>query len=184
MHAAQRLFLKQGVAATTIEQITIRAKVAKGTFYLYFSSKEDVLAALVARFAEQLLAKLKTAVGEADPRDWKARLAAWTAAAAEGYLDSIRLHDMLFYESHPPTREGLTDNVLIDDLASLLAAGTAAGAWRVDDPRFTALFLFSGLHAAVDSVFSKRKRVGRTQLIEHIQALFFRVTGSPADLLP
>ena len=39
MNAAQRLFLEQGVATTTIEQITMGADVAKGTFYLHFSSK-------------------------------------------------------------------------------------------------------------------------------------------------
>ena len=59
MNAARRLFLKQGVAPTTIEQITSGADVAKGTFYLYFSSKEDVLAALGERFAQELLATIK-----------------------------------------------------------------------------------------------------------------------------
>ena len=38
MDAAQRLFLKQGVGPTTIDQITSGADVAKGTFYLHFSS--------------------------------------------------------------------------------------------------------------------------------------------------
>jgi AcrR family transcriptional regulator len=55
MNSAQHLFLKSGVGPTTIEQITSGAKVAKGTFYLYFSSKEAVLAALGDRFAEEHL---------------------------------------------------------------------------------------------------------------------------------
>ena len=54
MNAAAFLFLKNGVANTAIEQITTRAQVAKGTFYLYFSSKESILEALGDRFAEQL----------------------------------------------------------------------------------------------------------------------------------
>ena len=58
---AQHLFLEHGVGPTTIEQITSRAKVAKGTFYLYFPSKEAVLAALGDRFGEQHLAKIKSA---------------------------------------------------------------------------------------------------------------------------
>jgi AcrR family transcriptional regulator len=36
MDSALRLFLEQGVAPTTIEQITAGASVAKGTFYLHF----------------------------------------------------------------------------------------------------------------------------------------------------
>ena len=47
MDAALRLFIEQGVAPTTIEQITVGASVAKGTFYLHFSSKDDVRITLV-----------------------------------------------------------------------------------------------------------------------------------------
>ncbi|UIY23207.1 TetR/AcrR family transcriptional regulator [Rhizobium leguminosarum] len=43
MTAAERLFLEKGVELTTIEEITTGAGVAKGTFYLHFSSKADVL---------------------------------------------------------------------------------------------------------------------------------------------
>lgn len=52
MAAAEDLFVRQGVEATTIDQIVARAGVAKGTFYHYFSSKADVLAALRAKFSQ------------------------------------------------------------------------------------------------------------------------------------
>lgn len=182
MNAAQRLFLKQGVGPTTIEQITSGAKVAKGTFYLYFSSKEDVLGALAGRFAQELLAKVKSAGDEQRERDWPAKLAAWAAACVDGYLDSIRLHDILFYGAHPPTREGLTDNIVIDHLAGLLEAGAAAGAWSIDDPRQTAVFLFSGLHATVDNAYIKEKHVNRKRLIQRLQYICFRAVGLPLDL--
>jgi AcrR family transcriptional regulator len=64
MNAAQRLFLEQGIEPTTIEQITSAADVAKGTFYLHFSSKDDVRAALGERFAHQHLAKIKAAIAQ------------------------------------------------------------------------------------------------------------------------
>lgn len=51
MAAAEDLFVRQGVEATTIDQIVAQAGVAKGTFYHYFSSKADVLAALRAKFS-------------------------------------------------------------------------------------------------------------------------------------
>jgi AcrR family transcriptional regulator len=162
MNSAQRLFLKHGVGPTTIEHITDGARVAKGTFYLYFSSKEAVLAALGDRFAEEHLARIQSAVGEKAPDDWKGKLATWAAAGAATYLDSIRLHDILFYGSLP-TREGLVDNIVIDHLAALLHGwAPMQGAWPVDDCRFTAVFLFSGLHAAVDDAYTREKRVNRT----------------------
>jgi AcrR family transcriptional regulator len=171
MNASQRLFLLQGIASTTIEQITSAADVAKGTFYLYFSSKDDVLAALADRFAQQLLEKIKAAVAKQPADNWTGKLETWANACMAGYLDSIRLHDILFYGSRPRKREGLIDNIVIDHLAALLEAGMDAKAWSLDDPHVTAVFLFNGLHAVVDDAYIKEKRVNRTRLSDRLQRL-------------
>lgn len=180
MNAARRLFLKQGVAATTIEEITVGAGVAKGTFYLYFSSKENVLAALGERFAEGLLAGIKAAVAERTQEDWAGKLAAWAKAGATGYLDSIQLHDIAFHGSRPPTRkgrEGMVDNIVIDHLCVLLRDGMDAGAWRIDDPRFMAVSLFSALHGVVDDAYVREKRVNRARLVKRLEELCLRAVG-------
>jgi AcrR family transcriptional regulator len=174
MNAAERLFLKHGVEPTTIEQITMGADVAKGTFYLYFSSKEDVLEALRERFGQKLLAGIKAAVDRERNGDWKKKLAAWAAAGVAGYIESIRLHDILFYGSRPPTRKGLVKNAIIDHLAELLKAGIDAGAWSVEDPHFTAIFLFSGLHSAVDYAYSEGKRIDRGPVTRKLQQACLR----------
>jgi AcrR family transcriptional regulator len=181
MSAAQRLFLEQGVAPTTIEEIASAADVAKGTFYLYFSSKEDVLAALGDRFAQQHLARIEAAIAAKPADDWKSRLAAWAAAGVAFYLDSIRLHDVLFYGSRPPTREGLVDNIVIDHLAGLLQSGLDAGAWSIDDSRFAAVFIFSGLHGVVDDAYLREKRVNRNRLLRRMERLCFRAVGLSSD---
>jgi len=41
--AANALFVKQGVEATTVDAIVAKAGVSKGTFYLHFQRKEDLL---------------------------------------------------------------------------------------------------------------------------------------------
>ena len=187
MNAAQRLFLRHGVDSTTVEEITAAAGVAKGTFYLHFTSKEAVRSALGERFGQQLLAGIQSAIAGQDAQDWRGRLAAWAAAvqvdrdawaaaAIAGYLQSIRLHDVLFY-GRPPTREDLVDNVVIDHLAGLLQAGGEAGAWSVDDPRFTAVFIFSGCHGVVDDAWSRGKRVDRILLAQRLERLCFRAVG-------
>ena len=184
MNAAQDLFLKQGVGPTTIEQITLGADVAKGTFYLYFSSKEDLLAALGDRFAQKHLASINAAISETPKDDWSGRLATWAEASVAFYLDSIKLHDMVFFEAGSPTRQGLreglrgrVDNIVIDQLAEQLQAGVAAGAWSIDDPRFTAVFLFSGLHGVVDDAYTKEKRINRNRLTYRLRRLCFRAVG-------
>ena len=54
MGVALRLFRDQGYNATTVEQITEAADVAKGTFFNYFDTKEAILPALAKWRLQQL----------------------------------------------------------------------------------------------------------------------------------
>jgi AcrR family transcriptional regulator len=181
MDAAQRLFLKQGVASTTIDDVAAGADIAKGTIYLHFHSKQELLIALGERFAEKHLACIKAALAAKLEQDWNGKLAAWAEACVGFYLDSIALHDMLFHEARAPTRQGLVDNIVIDHLASLLNAGHSAGVWPVEDARFTAVFLFSGMHGIVDDAYLKEKRIQRSRLVDRLQHICFRTVGRPSD---
>ena len=47
LDAALDLFVEKGFAATRVEEVAARAGVSKGTLFLYFSSKEELLKAVV-----------------------------------------------------------------------------------------------------------------------------------------
>jgi len=49
LNAAEKLFADKGYEAATVNDILDAVKIAKGTFYYYFKSKEDVLDALIDR---------------------------------------------------------------------------------------------------------------------------------------
>lgn len=55
LDAAFDLFTKVGVNSTTIDEIVKKAGVAKGTFYLYFRDKYDILDMIVIRKTSTLL---------------------------------------------------------------------------------------------------------------------------------
>lgn len=52
--AAERQIGARGFAETSVVSITHEARVAQGTFYVYFRSKEDVLRELVQRMGQRL----------------------------------------------------------------------------------------------------------------------------------
>ena len=62
--AAQRVLTTQGVEKATIDDVTAAAGMAKGTFYLYFQSKSDLVAAM-QRDSGLELAELKVDGGAA-----------------------------------------------------------------------------------------------------------------------
>jgi AcrR family transcriptional regulator len=49
LDAALELFVEKGFAATRAEEVAARAGVSKGTLYLYYPSKEDLLKAVIVR---------------------------------------------------------------------------------------------------------------------------------------
>src|SRR5215217_2710720 len=76
LDAAERVLVERGLATTTMADVAEAAAVAKGTVYLYFDSKAELLAGLRARYFERFAALL------GDPPD-PARVANATAARVE-----------------------------------------------------------------------------------------------------
>jgi len=71
------------VAATSLDDITSRAGVSKGLFYLYFRSKDDLLTALQDQFSAELAGRIRTAI---DPvAGWPAKLDACVTAIFDSY---------------------------------------------------------------------------------------------------
>jgi AcrR family transcriptional regulator len=121
--AGQALFLAKGIAGTSLDDITQRAGVSKGLFYLYFSSKEDLVLALRAQFSGELAERMRTAA-EAVPvsagpvsagpasagSGWAERLDACVRAGFECYRELHDLHEVLFHHARAtPPGSGKTE---------------------------------------------------------------------------
>ncbi|RWR15256.1 TetR/AcrR family transcriptional regulator [Siminovitchia fortis] len=53
LNAAEMLFTAKGYSETTVNDILREVGIAKGTFYYYFQSKEEVMDAIVQRFIDK-----------------------------------------------------------------------------------------------------------------------------------
>ena len=81
--AAREVFFEQGIRRATVEAVAARAEVAKGTVYLYFESKETILAHLLLEGLDSLGERLEEAFDESADLTGEARLRRLAAA----YLD-------------------------------------------------------------------------------------------------
>lgn len=61
--AARSVLAEKGFDATKVSEIVERAGVAKGTFYLYFPSKLDLVFALVREMREKILLEAEKVIG-------------------------------------------------------------------------------------------------------------------------
>jgi AcrR family transcriptional regulator len=60
--AARKLLEQRGLEAMTMEEIAAAAGVAKGTLYLYFQSKDDLIQALITQVGENILKDMEAAL--------------------------------------------------------------------------------------------------------------------------
>lgn len=70
MASAYDLFMEKGFVKTTVDEIVRRANVAKGTFYLYFKDKSDVLQELVYHTSYRVLNEAYLYAKERDTGDF------------------------------------------------------------------------------------------------------------------
>jgi TetR/AcrR family transcriptional regulator, transcriptional repressor for nem operon len=196
--AGQALFLAKGITATSLEDITHRAGVSKGLFYLYFHSKEDLVLALQEQFSNQFAARIRAAIEI--PADWTAKLDACVQASFECYRDLHDLHEVLFHhaghaphagqEAHTPRtgqeahtalagprREHAPAHALLTQvIRDLFAQGTAAGAFDVADPETTAALCYASMHAFGEG-FLGRDGPNDDRLLRAARQLFRRAAG-------
>lgn len=176
MDAAERLFIRKGFEATTVSEIVRDAGVAKGTFYHYFPSKNEVLAALRDRFTRQFIERIQQAINACPENDAIARLHAWCNSGVAAYLDSMAVHDALYHDHHYHTRGNADRDAVLDQVMTLLEHGIATGAWQLEDPRLTAMLMYHGMHGAVDNLVVSDDR-GSVELGSQLARQFLRLLG-------
>ena len=146
LDVAATLFAERGYASTSVDEIVRSAGVAKGTFYYYFRTKEDVLSALARRMVEEMARRSRI-------------------VAADPGLDAVEKLRTIFAEQrrvrgagaevveglHRPENREWHDRSNVETvlafgpiLADVVEEGRRAGVFDVDDPLSTAQFVLAG----------------------------------------
>lgn len=175
--AASQLFAKQGFADTAVEAIAARAEVGTGTVYNYFSSKGDLLMALVALDGEQVRAKGKR---------YMAGVSGDAASALYGllaiYIDHSLVHltkelwrnamATALTQADSPFGLGYFENdrQLAEQVAELVAALQQAGRLRAE---IDAAQAGSALFIIVNGLFMQyvaQEKMPKTHLLARLRA--------------
>jgi len=152
--ATRQLLEQRGSEAVTMEDIAARAGLAKGTLYLYFRSKEDLLQALLSQVGEQMESELTAILAAASAPPAKLDQA---LAMLMQYLERERVLFPLYLRTifaGGRRGEGRDNQVLAVErrvlalFARLFAEGMARGDFIAADPALLT-FLLRGLVRAV-----------------------------------
>jgi AcrR family transcriptional regulator len=152
--AAVELIAEQGFSATTVDDIALRAKVAKGTVYYNFKSKNDLFEGLLRHGIGLLTDGFREAVRGLPPREA-------VGALVRTQLEYIRRYrsfaQLLLSEMWRTNREWHQTLILLREqaigvIAETIQAGVDSGDLRgdLDVPVASAALFGVGLVVAVD----------------------------------
>ncbi|HTS01792.1 MAG TPA: TetR/AcrR family transcriptional regulator [Thermoanaerobaculia bacterium] len=96
--AAMRAVARKGLAKTTVDDIARAAGVAKGTLYLYFRSRDEIIEKTIGAAVDGLLEQLRLAADAAAAEPFAAALER-ILAAQFAYFDEHRVFFRLYFGS-------------------------------------------------------------------------------------
>jgi AcrR family transcriptional regulator len=139
LRAALEICAQDGVAATRMEQIAVRARVSKGTLYRFFESREALLLAALLDSYQQGLRRVAAGLDpEPDPRVRLTRLCDGLAGALAELAVHARVHFQVWgvVAGTPAFEERLLRSLRAfhaerhAEFEELVRAGQAAGVFR------------------------------------------------------
>ena len=184
LESASRLFQEAGFDAVRIEDIAAEAQMSPGTVYNYFTTKGDVLLAIVAMEVEEVLV-----AGEGLVDAPKGDFAATMTALIGGYYDHS-----LMYLSKAMWRTAMAQSIaapeaafsrhytsldarLTDQICAAIARLQAMGKLRADlDPKVLGAIIFNDINMMfVD--FVKNEKATLPQLQKALKAHLHLLAG-------
>ena len=148
LDAAERLFARQGYAATTIKQIGKEAAVNSALLYYYYENKETLYRAMLQRILGQLLARGADAIERATTHADRIRAFVRMQVrvlADHPHFPQLFVREMVDHQaSH--AEEAITNTAAgaFKRLCAVIEAGQRDGAFRrTFDPRFAAISIIA-----------------------------------------
>lgn len=145
--AAQRLFAAKGIEATTISEIAEEADIAVGSFYNYFETKDDLLAALLASALTEQLSLLQARQAQVEDPAEKISVAHRHLVRVATSNPNLAWLLVRFEVPHRISQATLAESARED-----IEAGIEAGRFALDDPEVALQASGGALLAIIHSV--------------------------------
>jgi len=174
LDAAIRVLRDRGPGGCRVEDITAEARTAKGNFYRYFATWDDLLVAvrdhLLDAYREDLAQRYASVP----------QIELWETVDEEidrfiaFQLDLGGLHEAVFHGPAAVERPVEKHRSAASMLAGLLTTGIADGVFAAVDIDTTAVLLFDVLHGAADAIASG---MDREEVLRSARRIVHRTLG-------
>jgi AcrR family transcriptional regulator len=167
LDAAGRLFSTKGYEKCTVNDILDAVGIAKGTFYYYFKSKEEVLDAIIDRVTEIVVARAEEAASNPELSPVMKMLNTMLSMKVEIEVDNDLMEGL-----HKPENALMHEksiNLMVTRVTPVLTKvvdeGISQGIFKSDFPiQYMQIFLTSSIILLDDGIFQVKPEEQQTTL--------------------
>ncbi len=156
LNAAEKILLSKGLESVTIDKIAEKCMLSKGTLYLYFKNKDEILASLTLKITNIFLAQLKQVPQQKTGElQLKKILEAYYHFMKENFQHSkLRTHfithiqDKKIYTGETINGIRIKNNEIIEIIHSAIKQGMQDGSFRKDINSYESMHLIEIINLA------------------------------------
>ena len=179
LEAARAVFAERGFAKATAEEISTRAGVGYGTFYLYFTDKRQALHTILAEVDDKLYQ-----LGQTDGSE-KSRLGLGALAPIKdiisGFFDSFKAYSDVLKICHElsatdPDFKNQHDKVrarLVNRIKEHILKGLELGNTRNVDPEIASVAIAGMIETIANEWFFNNREWDREKVINTVAKLYY-----------
>lgn len=179
---AARLFGEKGYEKCSVNDILNAIGIAKGTFYHYFKSKEEVLDAVIDRTTEMIVERVRMVAENVALAPEDKLLQVFMSMKVENQMEEALLEEMHKSENALMHQKSLVSSVkaLVPILTEVVEEGIRKGEFVCEYPsEYMQIFMTSAVTLMDDGIFQiepERKRMLLVALISNLETML----GVPA----
>lgn len=183
LDTAQRLFHSKGYEKCTVNDILKEIAIAKGTFYHYFKSKEEVLDAVISRYIDIVINKVDEILKIDNISPGEKLLRTFMSMRINNQVGSDMLGEMHKTENALLHQKSLNQMVtaMAPALAKIIEEGIEKKAWSCRYPlHFMQIFLAASLTLTDEGIFELNADSQR-MVIAALILMLEKMLGVPED---
>jgi len=151
LDAGRIVFAKHGLEAATIEEITETADVGRGSFYNFFDTKEDLVAALVDDVVERL-----AAFEAASTAQYEDPIIALTVSVRSAFHVFMKNEVLAWFILRTQRISGAIPERFIEQSAVLIEQARERHRLKIDNAEIAVILLGGGIFAALEMLLVGR----------------------------
>ena len=154
--ASERLFHIKGYEKCTVNDIIKEVSIAKGTFYYYFKSKEEVMDSIVKRYIDIVISRVNEIIKKNDINSEEKLLFAFMSMRINNQSENYILDEMHKVENSLLHQKTLNEMItaMAPLLVKIIEEGIEKKAWSCRFPlQYMQIFLASSLTLTDEGIF-------------------------------